>query len=484
MWRQRLLNPFIQDSNSTSYLLEQYQNIQKNCSTNLPVTTSSSTLFVSLSLTSMPSEETGPPTTTGSVPAATTCVGQLIEPPGSGEFSDCQDMADKYNVATGDIITITQDSMCQYNTSICLPLPCRGEVIWDGQSCAQLAAQYSNTTYNVTEQMFLSWNPNVVGSCSRLIPGQRVCSSPPGGQFVATGAIYAPTSAGAYYSTASPSAPTQTGTTESCGLYYIVASGDTCNSIALRYGINFTALQSLNTDVDDACTNLWLNYAICVASVTPAPLSSDGLCGPTVNHAICEGTSFGSCCSTSGYCGSSSNYCEAGNCFSGGCTADSTGVTTDGTCGPGTTCDNPSFGRCCSTSGYCGSGSEYCGPGNCFSGACDADEGGLSTDGSCGPNFAGNKTCTGTQFGSCCSVSGYCGSTTDYCGPGNCYSGACLAGVAVSPNGLFGKSQDGTYTCAGSQFGDCCSNSGYCGSGSDYCAKANCQVDFSGACSS
>jgi hypothetical protein len=59
------------------------------------------------------------------------------------------------------------------------------------------------------------------------------------------------------------------------------------------------------------------------------------------------------------------------------------------------------------------------------SGKCDTDNGGPSVDGSCGPNFAGNKTCLGTQFGSCCSLHGYCGDGEPYCGVGNCYSGLC-----------------------------------------------------------
>lgn len=267
-------------------------------------------------------------------------------------------MADDYRTPTGDIIVATGDSMCQFNTSICLPLPCEGEVIWDGQSCAQLAAQYSSAALKISERMFLSWNPNIVGSCSRLMPGQRVCSRPPGGQFVPTGVIYPPTAAGSYYSTASAPAPTRTGMTESCGLSHTVVSGGTCNSVSLRYGINLKTLQSLNTVTDDTCTNLWLEYAVCVAPATSAPQSRDSTCGPNANHATCEGTSFGPCCSTSGYCGSSPEYCGAGNCASGACSGDSTGVTTDGICGPATSCNNPSFGPCCSTSGYCGSTSD------------------------------------------------------------------------------------------------------------------------------
>jgi hypothetical protein len=102
--------------------------------------------------------------------------------------------------------------------------------------------------------------------------------------------------------------------------------------------------------------------------------------------------------------------------------------TTDGTCGPGNggaTCAAP-FGKCCSIYGFCGEGDDFCGAGNCYSGACEPDIGGPSTDGACGPDFAGNKTCAGTQFGKCCSVAGYCGSTSEFCAGENCYSGECI----------------------------------------------------------
>lgn len=349
MWRQRLLNPFIQADDSSTYLLEQYNLIQQNCSTSLPVTTSSSTLFVSNALvTATSASGTSSPSTTTSTgtAASTTCAGQLIQPPTQPNIY-CQELAEQYNVTTGDLMAATNDPFCEFTLPICLPLPCDGEIIWDGQSCDQLALQYSNSTNNITTLMFLSWNPNILGDCQRLAPGQRICSSPPGGHYVPSGVIYAPTAAGSYYTTASASAPTQSGTVQDCGLYYNVVSGDTCNEIALRFGINFTSFQTLNPEINDQCTNLWLNYAVCVAPVTPAPLSTNGACGPAWGHATCTGTNFGDCCSTSGYCGSTPDYCGAGNCVSGACNGNSTGVTTDGTCGPaygGTTCDNPSFG--------------------------------------------------------------------------------------------------------------------------------------------
>jgi LysM domain len=208
---------------------------------------------------------------------------------------------------------------------------------------------------------------------------------------VSGGPIYAPTSVGEYYSTATPAQPTSTGTTPSCGKYHYVASGDTCNGIAVRYGITFATIRQLNTQINEGCTNLWLDYAYCVAPISPPPVSTDGTCGPNYGMTTCVGSAFGSCCSNSGYCGDGSTYCGAGNCCSGACTAPDPGITQDGTCGPDHNnwlCGDSVYGPCCSTSGYCGNTPAHCDVGNCISGACNTAQGGPSTDGSCGPLFA------------------------------------------------------------------------------------------------
>ncbi|KAL7621625.1 hypothetical protein AAE478_008951 [Parahypoxylon ruwenzoriense] len=282
----------------------------------------------------------------------------------------------------------------------------------------ELAQRYSNSTYNITQLQFLSWNSNIQGSCDGVAIGQRVCKGAPGGTFpspVATITAPEATGTGVYYTTATPAYPTQSGTIEDCGKYYLVGSGDNCYTVDVRFSITFEQLQEYNTYLDDQCLNLWLDYSVCVARVTPPKVSTDGTCGVGV---ICEGSGFGDCCSIYGNCGSGPDYCSSGNGT----------ATQDGTCGPDhgdTTCTNPLFGDCCSIYGFCGTGSDFCGAGNCYSGNCDTDNGGPSVNGECGPNFAGNKTCTGTQFGTCCSTSGFCGSTADYCSGSNCYSGAC-----------------------------------------------------------
>lgn len=188
----------------------------------------------------------------------------------------------------------------------------------------------------------------------------------------------------------------------------------------LRFNLDAGSLQEWNTYLNQECSNLWLGYDVCVAPVTPMRPSDDGTCPRGVT---CEGTAFGDCCSPFGFCGSGPEYCGDDDGGGGG------SPTEDGSCGPdygGTVC-TPQFGSCCSIYGYCGTGSDYCAPGNCHSGDCEPDIGGPSTSGECGPNNAGDKTCTGTQFGACCSIHGFCGDGDDYCKGSNCHSGDCVA---------------------------------------------------------
>lgn len=163
-----------------------------------------------------------------------------------------------------------------------------------------------------------------------------------------TGTIFAPTTVGQYYSTATPAEPTQSGSIADCGLYYNVVAGDTCNQIALVYGITFADLQLWNTYLNADCTNLWLGYAMCVAEMTIPATTVDGYCGPASNYTTCVGSDFGSCCSIYGACGSTDDYCGAGACYSGACETSATGVSTDGTCGPDfnyAACTGSNFGE-------------------------------------------------------------------------------------------------------------------------------------------
>lgn len=413
---KRISSPLLITSRFSDYLVEQFHDMESVCSTSVALTTATRTYY---------SGPATPTTTSASAPpATTTCAGQLVQPAGQS----CHELAMDYKVPEGAITIAANSHSCNFDQPVCLPEPCELDVTKFGDTCETLLTRFSTPETNVTLTQLLKWNRGILGRCDALQVGQSVCKSPPGGAFKPGGPVFAPTTIGDYYATATPAQPTSTGTTESCGKYHYTASGDTCNGVAVRYGITFEKFRELNTQILEDCSNLWLGYAYCVAPVTTPVVTKDGTCGPDYGMTTCVGSTFGSCCSNYGYCGDGSAFCGAGNCFSGACTGSNEGITKDGTCGPDHSnwlCGDSSYGACCSTSGYCGNSPAHCGAGNCISGACDTDEGGPSIDGSCGTQFAGNKTCTGTQFGACCSLYGYCGDGNDYCGPGNCQSGAC-----------------------------------------------------------
>lgn len=54
------------------------------------------------------------------------------------------------------------------------------------------------------------------------------------------------------------------GVTTNCAEYYTVQDGDYCYSIAQNFSTTFEVLQTLNTQLDATCSNLWKGYDYCV----------------------------------------------------------------------------------------------------------------------------------------------------------------------------------------------------------------------------
>ncbi|KAI9368307.1 hypothetical protein BJX61DRAFT_546657 [Aspergillus egyptiacus] len=54
------------------------------------------------------------------------------------------------------------------------------------------------------------------------------------------------------------------GIAENCDAFYLISSGDQCDSIASRHSIIIDQLKSWNGEINDNCSNLWLGYYICV----------------------------------------------------------------------------------------------------------------------------------------------------------------------------------------------------------------------------
>jgi hypothetical protein len=178
--------------------------------------------------------------------------------------------------------------------------------------------------------------------------------------------------------------------------------------------------------------------------VNALSINTSDRCGAQFNGLTCKGSTFGECCSKYNYCGTTYGHCGSG-CQTGYgvCTTSSppvattaSKVSTDGSCAgsKGLTCQGSAFGNCCSQHGYCGKSSTYCGEKcNANFGTCSSLPAAsspkafgttttlssssskpvasqkVSTEGRCGNTFgaSGGMTCAGSKFGQCCSQYSY-----------------------------------------------------------------------------
>jgi hypothetical protein len=156
----RVTSVFLADSDHSDYLIDQLQDIQDVCSTQLPEVT----------IRNLPPYAPAPITTqatatTSAPPTSSTCAGQTVS---SG--SSCNSLSTTYGVATGDLQTLTGNVTCQITTAVCLPAACILQLVTSSQTCDSIAA-----SLNITTVQFLSWNRNVIGLCDSLTAGQYIC---------------------------------------------------------------------------------------------------------------------------------------------------------------------------------------------------------------------------------------------------------------------------------------------------------------------
>lgn len=172
MW-YRINSLFLPDTDHSDYLIEQYQDILDVCQVSMPETIVRALPDYTLA----PNVTYLPPGTDPADNSSTTapgnCTGQKI--PVSS--SSCDDLSQKYGVTTGDLIAATGSRTCAFTGSLCVPEPCTLKRIGDSSDCDGLAAVYTTNTMNITTNLFLSWNPNIMGLCDKLTSGQYVCSS-------------------------------------------------------------------------------------------------------------------------------------------------------------------------------------------------------------------------------------------------------------------------------------------------------------------
>lgn len=132
--------------------------------------------------------------------------------------------------------------------------------IRSGDTCDAVASRNG-----ITVSQLKSWNTEINDSCSNLWLDYYVCTG-------ISGATAPPstTTSGPPESTVSPIMP---GADANCDRYYKIESGDTCDAVASKNGITVAQLKTWNTEINAACSNLWLDYYVCTrvpgASVPP-----------------------------------------------------------------------------------------------------------------------------------------------------------------------------------------------------------------------
>ncbi|GAM86457.1 hypothetical protein ANO11243_044710 [Dothideomycetidae sp. 11243] len=122
-----------------------------------------------------------------------------------------------------------------------------------GDTCANVQAKYNTFTL----QQFYSWNPAVGNDCASLWAGYFVCIGVPG---TPTAPISPP------QPTSNGPQPQQPGITARCNNFYLVQSGDFCQSIADKYHVSVQQFESWNPSVGNDCKSLWVGYYVCVGS--------------------------------------------------------------------------------------------------------------------------------------------------------------------------------------------------------------------------
>jgi hypothetical protein len=126
------MSPLLPKDDHTDYLLKQYDAIQSNCSTSLPVTTYGTTLSLATATATASGSTAAMSTTATASPASVPCFGQLVQP--FDRYRSCFNISDTYNVSTGAIVAATGEIDCEFYSPICLPFPCEIDVVWDNPS--------------------------------------------------------------------------------------------------------------------------------------------------------------------------------------------------------------------------------------------------------------------------------------------------------------------------------------------------------------
>ncbi|OBT40352.1 hypothetical protein VE00_08469 [Pseudogymnoascus sp. WSF 3629] len=188
--------------------------------------------------TAKPTTTTAAPTSTTQVPSTTTSVAPTgPSPTMPGIVAECDQF---YKIASGD-------------------------------QCDTIEVKFG-----INDSDFKKWNSETNAECSNLWLDYYVCVHVPGATTTSPGTP-TPTNSGP--------TPQMPGIVAECDQFYKIASGDQCGTIESKFGISDSDFKKWNSETNDQCSNLWLDYYVCVhipgatttAPGTPTPTNS----GPT-----------------------------------------------------------------------------------------------------------------------------------------------------------------------------------------------------------
>ncbi|KAF2130204.1 carbohydrate-binding module family 50 protein [Dothidotthia symphoricarpi CBS 119687] len=184
----RVTSDFLQDTDFGDYLVDEFQDIQNVCQTTvgeLVTRVIPGYAHVTDGAEIGRPTNTASPITTDPTPTSTTCAGRTIDVrPDREEDLTCHDIAEKYQIASGDIAVATNSEFCDSEAEVCIPSPCDLYRVSRNDTCETIAQSLSNVTYEVSLAQVASWNPNILGACDHLAMGQLICAGPPGGAWI------------------------------------------------------------------------------------------------------------------------------------------------------------------------------------------------------------------------------------------------------------------------------------------------------------
>ncbi|OGM49704.1 putative muramidase [Aspergillus bombycis] len=150
--------------------------------------------------------------------------------------------------------TTTTSSEKHEPTQPGIPSNCdKFHLVGPGDQCDTIEAKYG-----ITDAQFKAWNPSINPACTNLWLDYYVC-------------VHVPDTTTTITTTSKPPGPTDTppeprmpGIVDNCKKFYLVKAGDDCYSIDTAAGITFAQFRSWNTMIDAACSNLWVDYYVCI----------------------------------------------------------------------------------------------------------------------------------------------------------------------------------------------------------------------------